>query len=202
MSKFSFRKKQQKQTTSKIVETHKFLSFRLGDENFGFPILNIKEIIEYGGLTAIPMMPDFIRGAINLRSHIVPIMDLAVRLGRKTNDVSRRTCIVIVELMINGVRMDVGIMVDAVNEVIDIDPSAIDPAPTFGGNLRAEFLLGMGKVGDRFLILLNVDKIITLDDAKALQSAGSRFVIDAAKTTGANGDTKNASGNSSALNAV
>lgn len=201
MSKFSFRKKQKVQAATSIVETHKFLSFRLGDENFGFPILNIKEIIEYGGLTSIPMMPQFIRGAINLRSHIIPIMDLAVRLGRKTNDVSRRTCIVIVELMINGMRMDVGIVVDAVNEVIDINPSEIDPAPTFGGHVGAEFLLGMGKIGDRFLILLNVDKIISLDDAKALQATGSRFVMDAGKSTGANADTTITSGKDSALNA-
>ena len=165
------------------TELHKFLSFRLGSENFGIGILNIKEIIEYGNITAVPMMPEFVRGAINLRGHVVPVMDLAVRLGRRSDDVGKRTCIVIVEVESNNVRMDVGIMVDAVNEVLDIAPRDIDPAPSFGGTVRTDFLRGMGKIGDKFIILLEVDNVISLEDIKALEvAAGVAPVASQAKT--------------------
>ena len=153
------------------TELHKFLSFRLGNENFGIGILNIKEIIEYGNITSVPMMPDFVRGAINLRGHVVPVMDLAIRLGRQSDDVGKRTCIVIVEVESNNVTMDVGIMVDAVNEVLDIAPRDIDPAPSFGGSVRTDFLRGMGKIGEKFIILLEVDNVISLEDIKALEAA-------------------------------
>lgn len=153
------------------AELHKFLSFRLSGENFGIGILNIKEIIEYGNITEVPMMPDFVKGAINLRGHVVPVMDLAVRLGRQSDEISKRTCIVIVEVVSNGVTMDIGIVVDAVNEVIDIDPREIDPAPSFGGTVRTDFLRGMGKIGEKFIVLLEIDNVITLEDIKALESA-------------------------------
>jgi purine-binding chemotaxis protein CheW len=162
---------QQSQAMSMETELHKFLSFRLSGENFGIGILNIKEIIEYGDITTVPMMPDFVKGAINLRGHVVPVMDLAIRLGRQSDEVSKRTCIVIVEVESNGVTMDVGIMVDAVNEVLDIDPREIDPAPSFGGTVRTDFLRGMGKIGDKFIILLDIDNVISLEDIKALEAA-------------------------------
>ena len=157
-------------------DLHKFLSFRMGEENFGIGILNIKEIIEYGNITAVPMMPAFVVGAINLRGHIVPVMDLAVRLGRQSDDVSKRTCIVIVEVESNDVRMDVGIRVDAVNEVLDIYPRDIDPAPSFGGSVRTDFLKGMGKIGEKFIVLLDIDHVISLADIEALESVGSGYI--------------------------
>lgn len=170
-----------KATVAKVEdELHKFLSFKLGEENFGIAILNIKEIIEYGGLIAVPMMPEFVRGAINLRGHVVPVMDLAVRLGKSPHEVSKRTCIVIVEVYSNQVKMDVGIIVDAVNEVIDIKPAEIDPAPSFGGSIRTDFLRGMGKVGEKFLVLLNVDRVISLEDIKTMQQATQGNVTEAA----------------------
>lgn len=179
------RKAKTETNVAKDDELHKFLSFRLAHENFGIGILNIKEIIEYGGLTPVPMMPEFVRGAINLRGHVVPVMDLAVRLGRKSDEVSRRTCIVIVEVISNNVKMDVGIMVDAVNEVIDINPREIDPAPSFGGSLRTDFLRGMGKIGEKFLVLLDIDNVISLKDIEALKQAASMPAQAQSFTTGA-----------------
>ncbi|MDH5545721.1 MAG: chemotaxis protein CheW [Gammaproteobacteria bacterium] len=157
-------------------ELHKFLSFRLGKENFGIAILNIKEIIEYGSITEVPMMPEFVRGAINLRGHIVPVMDLAIRLSRQSDEISKRTCIVIVEVETNQVVLDVGIVVDAVNEVMDIHPEDIDPAPSFGGSLRTDFIRGMGKMGEKFIILLEIDKVISLEDMHALQAAAGDMI--------------------------
>ena len=159
---------------SREGELDKFLSFRLGKENFGIGILNIKEIIEYGAITEVPMMPEFVRGAINLRGHIVPVMDLAIRLSRESDEISKRTCIVIVEVESNSVVMDVGIVVDAVNEVLDIYPADIDPAPSFGGTVRTDFLRGMGKMGDKFIILLDIDHVISLEDIQALRVAAGK----------------------------
>ncbi|MDH5693654.1 MAG: chemotaxis protein CheW [Gammaproteobacteria bacterium] len=151
-------------------DADKFLSFKMGNENFGIGILSVKEIIEYGGITDVPMMPDFVRGAINLRGHVVPVMDLAIRLGRKPQEVSRRTCVVIVEVMSEGYKLDVGIVVDAVNEVIDIVPENIEPAPTLGGKVKTEFLKGMGKIGEKFLVLLNIENVLTLKDIELINT--------------------------------
>jgi purine-binding chemotaxis protein CheW len=146
-----------------------FLSFLLGNEIFGIGILKIREIIEYSDLTHVPMMPDFIPGVINLRGNVVPVIDLNARLYRKRTTIERKTCIIIVEVLIGKDKMDVGLMVDAVREVIDIPPSKIDPPPTLGAQIRVEYIYGIGKPDDTFLILLNADRILTLDDLKFIK---------------------------------
>jgi purine-binding chemotaxis protein CheW len=152
-----------------------YLTFLLGGEMFAVGILNVKEIIEYGQLTEIPMMPTFIRGVINLRGSVVPVIDLAARFGGKSTEVSRRTCIVIVEVSddLGGVgdqasRHDIGIMVDAVSEVLDIPGSEIEPPPTFGARIRADFIFGMGKVGGKFVIILNINKVLSIEEIAQL----------------------------------
>lgn len=154
-------------------ELHKFLSFRMGQENFGIGILCIKEIMEFGEVTPVPMMPQFIRGAINLRGHAVPVIDLSVRLGRGALEISRRTCIVVVEIAANGQTMDVGVTVDAVNEVLDIHPADIDAAPSLGGTVRTDFIRGMGKVHEKFIILLDIDRVLSMKDMDILGSVGA-----------------------------
>ncbi len=153
-----------------------YLTFLLGGEMFAVGILNVKEIIEYGHLTEIPMMPTFIRGVINLRGSVVPVIDLAARFGGKPTEVSRRTCIVIVEVADElgsgageqATRHDIGIMVDAVSEVLDIPGSEIEPPPTFGARIRADFIFGMGKVGGKFVIILNINKVLSIDEIAQL----------------------------------
>ncbi len=145
-------------------EQHQYLSFRLGAETYALGILGVKEIIEYGGLTAVPMMPGFVRGVINLRGRVVPVIDLSLRFARGETVPARRTCIVIVEVMANEQRQDLGVMVDAVNQVIEIPPADIAPAPAFGTNIRAEFISGMGRVDGKFVIVLDVDKVFSIDD--------------------------------------
>lgn len=167
------------------LELSKYLSFKMGRENFGIGILAIKEIIEYGNITELPMMPAFVRGAINLRGHIVPIMDLAIRLGRKSQEVTKRTCVVIIEIFAQGISMDIGVVVDAVNEVIDILPEDIDPAPSFGGTVKTDFLRGMGKIGDGFLILLDINNIISAKEMELMsdiQSQGGLEHLSALQT--------------------
>lgn len=147
-----------------------YLTFSLGGEVFALGILNVKEIIEFGNVTEIPMMPAFIRGVINLRGAVVPVIDLSARFGGAASTVSRRTCIIIVELNDGDERQDLGVIVDAVNEVLEIPRAEIEPPPTFGAKIRADFIQGMGKVEGRFVIILNVDRVLSTEEITMLAS--------------------------------
>ena len=144
-------------------EAAQYLTFMLGGEAFGIGIMAVKEIIEFGSITEVPMMPESIRGVINLRGAVVPVMDLAARFGRPQTAPGKRTCIVIVELDVDGERQVTGIVVDAVSAVLDIPASEIEPAPAFGTRIRGDFIGGMGKVNGKFVILLNVEQVLALD---------------------------------------
>ncbi|RZI84618.1 MAG: purine-binding chemotaxis protein CheW [Rubrivivax sp.] len=148
-----------------------YLTFMLAGEVFAIGILAVKEIIEYHSLTSVPMMPDCVRGVINLRGAVVPVMDLLARFGRASSDVTKRTCIVIVEVRTEQESQVVGVIVDAVNEVLDIAPSDIEPAPAFGARIRTDFIQGMGKVKGKFVILLNADHVLSLDEITQLAQA-------------------------------
>jgi len=145
-----------------------YLTFTLGGEMFGVGILNVKEIIEFGSVTEIPMMPAFIRGVINLRGAVVPVIDLAARFGGKATEVGRRTCIVIIEVPDEDTRHDIGIIVDAVSEVLEIPGSEIEPPPSFGARIRAEFIQGMGKVAGKFVILLDITRVLSVEEIALL----------------------------------
>lgn len=153
-------------------EQGQFLTFALRGEMFAIGILNIKEILEYGQLTAVPMMPDFIRGVINLRGAVVPVVDLGARFGGNQSDVTKRTCIVIIEVSTEDGSQVIGVVVDAVSEVLEIPASEIEPAPTFGAKIRADFIAGMGKVNGKFVIVLNVDKVLSVDELALVTQAG------------------------------
>ena len=146
------------------VEPTQYLTFMLAQEQFAIGILGIKEIIEYHGLTEVPMMPPCVRGVINLRGAVVPVLDLLARFGRPSSETTKRTCVVIVE--IEGVedKHVVGLLVDAVNEVLDIAPSDIEPPPSFGARIRSDFLHGVGKVRGKFVLLLDVHRALSLDE--------------------------------------
>ena len=157
------------QSSAPVVQaaTHdqeQYLTFLLGGATFGIEILSIKEIIEYGQLTAVPMMPPFIRGVINLRGAVVPVVDLQARFGRDSSPVSKRSCIVIVELAAAGDKQDMGIVVDQVNEVIQIPGSEIEPAPSFGAGIRTDFIAGMGKLEGRFILILRLEAVLSVED--------------------------------------
>lgn len=145
-----------------------YLTFRLGGEMFAIGILNIKEIIEYGSVTAVPMMPAFIRGVINLRGAVVPVVDLLMRFGKKPSVITRRSCIVIIEVDGGDERQDVGVVVDSVSEVLEIPGSEIEPAPAFGAKIRSDFIQGMGKVNGKFVIILSVNKVLSVDEMALL----------------------------------
>ncbi|HNL78330.1 MAG TPA: chemotaxis protein CheW, partial [Accumulibacter sp.] len=142
-------------------------------EMFAVGILNVKEIIEYGNLTEIPMMPPFIRGVINLRGAVVPVIDLSARFGGRQSEVGKRSCIVIVEVSEGEFQHDIGIMVDAVSEVIEIPGSDIEPPPSFGARIRADFIDGMGKVAGKFVIILNILRVLSVEEIALLAQAAS-----------------------------
>ncbi len=147
-----------------------FLTFLLGGEPFAINILVIKEIIEYGQLTNVPLMPEFIRGVLNLRGQVLPVIDLAARFGRAPAEIARRTCIVIIEMDNDGEKQDVGVVVDSVSEVMDLPESAIQPSPAFGAKIRADFIQGMVEIDGRFIIILDVDRVLSLDEMALLAS--------------------------------
>jgi purine-binding chemotaxis protein CheW len=151
------------------AQINQYLTFVLGAETFAIGILSIKEIIEYSSLTDVPMMPPYVRGVINLRGAVVPVIDLAVRFGRAPAEVTKRTCIVIIEVMANDERQVIGIVVDAVNEVLDIPAADVEPPPAFGTGIRTDFMLGMGKVHNKFVILLDVNHVLAFDELASLE---------------------------------
>jgi purine-binding chemotaxis protein CheW len=155
-------------------DQQQYLTFMLGGEIYAMGILSIKEIIEYGNLTEVPRMPEFIRGVINLRGAVVPVIDLGARFGKQATGISRRTCIVIIEVANGEETQDVGVMVDAVNEVLEISASEIEPAPSFGANIRADFIDGMGKINGKFVIILNIHQVLSVEEMATLAGvAGS-----------------------------
>jgi purine-binding chemotaxis protein CheW len=172
------------QTAQATDDGHlQYLTFTLGGEMFAVGILNVKEIIEYGNLTEIPMMPVFIRGVINLRGAVVPVIDLAARFSGKVTAIGKRTCIVIVEVGNAEEKHEVGIIVDAVSEVLEIPRGEIEPAPSFGSKIRADFIAGMGKVAGKFVIILAINRVLSIDDLATLASldtAGAEPVAAAA----------------------
>jgi purine-binding chemotaxis protein CheW len=161
-------------------EQQQYLTFLLGEEMFAIGILAIREIIEYGYLTEVPMTPPFIRGVINLRGAVVPVVDLAVRFGREARDNSKRTCIVIVEIDTARGSQEMGVVVDAVSEVLEIAADDIEPPPQFGARIRSDFIRGMGKIDGNFVILLDVDRVLLMDEVAVVTNmAGQETPVTA-----------------------
>ncbi len=160
----SSRKRQQEE----VIESRQFLTFLVGSESFAMPIGSIREIIEFGGLTEVPLMPDFLRGVINLRGSVVPVIDLSVRFGRAPTVEAKRTCIIIMELVQDEQMLLLGVMVDAVSAVLSIGVDHIEPRPSFGAGIRADFIEGMINVSERFVVVLDVQRVLSVDELASL----------------------------------
>jgi purine-binding chemotaxis protein CheW len=149
-------------------EQQQYLTFMLGEEMFAIGILSIREIIEYGFVTEVPMTPSFIRGVLNLRGAVVPVVDLAVRFGRQARQNTKRTCIVIAEIESANGNQAMGVVVDAVSEVLEIPPGDIEPPPQFGARIRSDFIKGMGKINGKFVVMLDVNRVLSVDEVAAV----------------------------------
>jgi purine-binding chemotaxis protein CheW len=155
---------------SEPQDQNQYLTFMLGKETFAIPILCIKEILEYAAPTDVPMMPTFVRGIVNLRGSVVPVIDLVQRFGRPASATTKKSCIVIVESQVQESVQVFGVVVDAVNEVLEIPGSDIEAPPSFGSTVRTDFIRGMGKVKDRFVVILNVDAALSVDDMTVIRN--------------------------------
>lgn len=158
-------------TTTPHSSTTQVLTFWLGDDVLGMDIRTVREIIQCGPMSSIPLMPDFLRGIINLRGSVVPVIDLNARFGRAPTLIGSKSCIVIFDAMRDNERVELGVLVDAVSEVIKITAEQIEPPPEFGTSLRREFIRGIGKVGHRFIILLDPDRALDVQEMAAICDA-------------------------------
>jgi purine-binding chemotaxis protein CheW len=142
----------------------KYLTFALANEEYGLEILKVREIFGYMDITAVPQTPDYVKGVINLRGQVIPVVDLRAKFGMETADVTEETCIIVVEIAHGDNKFSTGIVVDHVQEVLDIAGADIEEAPRFGSSVNTDFILGMGKIGETVKILLDIDKVLAGDD--------------------------------------
>lgn len=145
-----------------------YLTFFVAGEEYGVDILKVKEIIEYDTVTTVPNTAPWIRGVTNLRGNVVPVIDLAVKFGLPASQVSKLSCVVITEVSFDGDKLTMGVLADSVNQVLDFSENEIETPPPFGTRLRIEFLLGMGKMGKRFCLILDIDKVLSADEILAV----------------------------------
>lgn len=145
-----------------------YLTFSLGDEVFAMDIRTVREIIQPAAMTMVPLMPPFVRGVINLRGAVVPVIDLQSRFGRARINVGKKTCIIIFDAKTESEKVELGLMVDVVSEVIDIHASQIEPPPQFGTTIAREFIHGIGKVDGEFIVLLAPERALNIDEMASL----------------------------------
>lgn len=144
-----------------------YLTFKLGEEVFALDVAEVREILDFTTLTKVPRTPSYMRGVINLRGSVVPVMDLRLKLGMSSTVQTVNSCIIVVELTIEGQPIVIGVLADAVQEVIDLEPDQIEPAPRIGTKLDMEFILGMGKHNGIFMMILDIDKVFDTRDVQA-----------------------------------
>ena len=146
------------------METTQYLTFTLGEEVFALDIGKVREVLDFTGVTKVPQTPDFMSGVINLRGNVVPVVDLRLKFGMTASEKSVNTCVIITEVSLGGENTVLGAIADSVQEVLDLEPSQIEPPPRIGSKLNTDFILGMGKHNDRFIIILNIDKVFLADE--------------------------------------
>ena len=156
-----------------VNETKQYLTFKLSDEVFGVDVAQVREILDYVKITKVPQTPDFMRGVINLRGSVVPVVDMNLKFGMDKTERTVNTCIVVVEVKLGDETAVLGALVDSVQEVFEIEPQNIEPAPRIGTKLNTEFIKGMGKREEKFIIILDIDKVFSSEELEIVQSAGN-----------------------------
>lgn len=151
-----------------VTEQDQHLIFELSGEEMALPVMNIREIIRYGKLTRMPMMPGFIEGVINLRGHVVPVINLAVKFGMEKAQVDKRTCIIIMELESESTKVQMGIVIEKVLQVIEIPEREIEPGPSLGANFNTAYIKGMARTEEGFIVILNINKVLSVEEISAV----------------------------------
>jgi len=154
-----------------ILETTQYLTFKLSDEVFALDITKVREVLDFTTITKVPRTPGFMRGVINLRGSVVPVVDLRLKFGMPMTEKTVNTCIIIVEVKVDDETTILGALADSVQEVMDLEPDHIEPAPKIGTRLNTEFIKGMGKHNNNFIIILDIDKVFTTGELAVVQAA-------------------------------
>jgi purine-binding chemotaxis protein CheW len=148
-----------------------YLSFFIAGEEYALGILQVREIIEYDTVTRVPSAPDWIRGVTNLRGSVLPVVDLAMKFGYPPSTPHRRSCIVVVEVTFQGERLVMGMLTDSVGQVLELGPGDVEPPPAFGTPIHADYLIGMGRAGKKFILLLDIDRVLNTQELRAANAA-------------------------------
>jgi purine-binding chemotaxis protein CheW len=151
------------------METTQYLTYKLDDEVFALDIGKVREVLDFTSITKVPKTPEFMRGVINLRGSVVPVVDLRLKFGMSRTENTVNTCIIIVEVTVDNETTVLGALADSVQEVLDLEAGHIEPAPKIGTRLNTEFIKGMGKRDNRFIIILDIDKIFSTDELALVQ---------------------------------
>jgi purine-binding chemotaxis protein CheW len=159
-----------------ITETTQYLTFKLEDELFALDIGKVREVLDFTTITKVPQTPDFMRGVINLRGSVVPVVDLRLKFGMVMAEKTVNTCVIIVEVELDGEKVVMGAMADAVQEVLDLEPDQIEPPPRIGTKLNTDFIRGMGKHAEQFIIILDIDKVFTSVELELVMDPGQAAV--------------------------
>jgi len=165
-------------SVSTITATTQYLTFKLEEEVFALDVAKVREILDFTTVTKVPQTPDFMRGVINLRGSVVPVMDLRLKFGMSATEKTVNTCVIVVELVVEGEAMVLGILSDSVQEVIDMEPEQIEPAPRIGTKLNTEFILGMGKHNEQFMMILDIDKVFSDGEKSAIRGVETEAAVN------------------------
>ncbi|WP_306547945.1 chemotaxis protein CheW [Desulfobulbus sp.] len=152
-----------------ITETVQYLTFKLAEEIFAFDVAKVREILELTSITKVPQTPEFMRGVINLRGSVVPVIDLRLNFGMQCTEQTVNTCIIVVEVNLTGEILVLGVLADSVQEVVEMEPDHIEPPPQLGTKLNTEFIKGMGKVENDFVMILDIDKVFSSEELTDIQ---------------------------------
>lgn len=152
-----------------INEIRQYLTFKLSEEIFAVDVAKVREILDFTTVTKVPQTPDFMRGVINLRGSVVPVVDMRLKLGMSTTEQTVNTCIIVMEIELDGETAIVGALADSVQEVLELEPDQIEPAPKIGTKLNTDFLVGMGKHNETFIMIFNIDKVFSFEELNAIQ---------------------------------
>ncbi len=151
-------------SVASITEMKQYLTFKLGEEVFAVDVSHVREILEFTTVTKVPRTPDYMRGVINLRGSVVPVLDMRLKFGLSRTEKTVDTCVIVVEVFFEDESTIIGALADSVQEVLELEPDQIEPAPRIGTQLKTEFIKGMGKRDDRFIILLDIDKVFSSEE--------------------------------------
>ena len=156
---------------AEITETKTYLTFTLDEEDFGVDVSNVREVLDFSNVTKVPRTPDYMKGVINLRGSVVPVVDMRIKFGLEEAEATVDTCIIVMEVEMEGEATVIGALADSVKEVFELDPNSIEPPPRIGTRLDTEFISGMGKYKDNFIIILDINEVFSAEELDLFKDA-------------------------------